>query len=193
MRGYPAPGQKTREGVARPVAASPRGGSGYRNDADTADNLIAYGGNNTTGPIDVATALNAHGGPHGRCDFESETFVAQAFNNTGQGWWNEAEQSATVRKGDDAGGGGSRESTLALAGMQVRRLTPRECARLQGFPDDWCAIQWRGKPAADGPMYRAYGNSMAVPVLRWLLTRIEAQADIRHRVQGTAPLLEEVS
>ena len=59
--------------------------------------------------------------------------------------------------------------------MQVRRLTPRECERLQGFPDDWTAIPWRGKPAAecpDGPRYKALGNSMAVPVMRWIGERI---------------------
>jgi DNA (cytosine-5)-methyltransferase 1 len=54
----------------------------------------------------------------------------------------------------------------------VRRLTPIECARLQGFPDDHCAITYRGKPAADGPQYKAYGNSMAVPVVRWILERM---------------------
>lgn len=58
-------------------------------------------------------------------------------------------------------------------GWQVRRLTPTECARLQGFPDDHCAITYRGKPAADGPIYKAYGNSWAVPVGRWILERIE--------------------
>jgi len=56
----------------------------------------------------------------------------------------------------------------------VRRLTPRECERLQGFPDDWTAIPYRGKPAADGPRYKAIGNSMAVPVMRWIGQRIKA-------------------
>jgi DNA (cytosine-5)-methyltransferase 1 len=56
----------------------------------------------------------------------------------------------------------------------VRRLTPTECERLQGFPDDWTAIPYRGKPAADGPRYKAIGNSMAVPVMRWLGERIDA-------------------
>lgn len=56
--------------------------------------------------------------------------------------------------------------------MMVRRLTPRECERLQGFPDDYTAIEYRGKPAADGPRYRALGNSMAVPVMRWIGERI---------------------
>jgi DNA (cytosine-5)-methyltransferase 1 len=58
-------------------------------------------------------------------------------------------------------------------GSAVRRLTPRECERLQGFPDDYTLIQYRGKPAADGPRYKALGNSMAVPVMRWILSRIE--------------------
>ena len=59
----------------------------------------------------------------------------------------------------------------------VRRLTPRECERLQGFPDDYTLIPWRKKPAEecpDGPRYRALGNSMAVPVMRWIGERIQA-------------------
>ena len=58
--------------------------------------------------------------------------------------------------------------------MAVRRLTPRECERLQGFPDDYTAIAYRKKPAADGPRYKALGNSMAVPVMRWIGERIDA-------------------
>jgi DNA (cytosine-5)-methyltransferase 1 len=57
-------------------------------------------------------------------------------------------------------------------GMAVRRLTPRECERLQGFPDDYTLVEYRKKPAADGPRYRALGNSMAVPVMRWIGERI---------------------
>ena len=56
----------------------------------------------------------------------------------------------------------------------VRRLTPKECERLQGFPDDYTNIEYKGKPAADGPRYKALGNSMAVPVIRWIGERIEA-------------------
>ena len=54
----------------------------------------------------------------------------------------------------------------------VRRLTPRECERLQGFPDDYTLVTYRNKPAADGPRYKALGNSMAVPVMRWIGERI---------------------
>lgn len=59
----------------------------------------------------------------------------------------------------------------------VRRLTPRECERLQGFPDDYTSIPYRNKPAEqcpDGPRYKALGNSMAVPVMRWIGERIAA-------------------
>ena len=58
----------------------------------------------------------------------------------------------------------------------VRRLTPRECERLQGFPDDWTKVPYRGKTAdecPDTPRYKAIGNSMAVPVMRWIGERIE--------------------
>ncbi|WP_079967873.1 Dam family site-specific DNA-(adenine-N6)-methyltransferase [Salmonella enterica] len=66
-------------------------------------------------------------------------------------------------------------------GMQVRRLTPVECERLQGFPDNHTMIGWRGKNAdecPDGPRYKAIGNSMAVPVMRWIGERIAAALPI---------------
>jgi len=61
------------------------------------------------------------------------------------------------------------------SGLSVRRLTPTECERLQGFPDGWTAIPYRKKPAdqcPDGPRYKALGNSMAVPVMRWIGQRL---------------------
>ena len=70
---------------------------------------------------------------------------------------------------------GSQEnsSTSVIAEQHmVRRLTPTECERLQGFPDGYTAINYRGKPASDGPRYKALGNSMAVNVMRWLGLRI---------------------
>ena len=60
--------------------------------------------------------------------------------------------------------------------MAIRRLTPKECERLQGFPDDWTKIPYRNKEAdqcPDGPRYKACGNSMAVPVMRWIGQRIQ--------------------
>ena len=66
-------------------------------------------------------------------------------------------------------------TTVIQRAMQVRRLTPTECERLQGFPDGYTAIPWRGKPAdqcPDGPRYKALGNSWAVPNVRWIGRRI---------------------
>ena len=74
---------------------------------------------------------------------------------------------------------GDQTPHVAIPPMAVRRLTPVECERLQGFPDNWSRIPWKGKPeedCPDGPRYKACGNSMAVPVMRWIGERI-AQAD----------------
>lgn len=99
-------------------------------------------------------------------------------------------QGAVVGRNDNAGPQGKgfqedlaytqnarAEADVVQCGMQVRRLTPVECERLQGFPDNHTRISWRGKDAADcpdGPRYRAIGNSMAVPVMRWIGERILA-------------------
>jgi DNA (cytosine-5)-methyltransferase 1 len=64
--------------------------------------------------------------------------------------------------------------------MAIRRLTPVECERLQGVPDNWTQIPWKKKPAEDcpdGPRYKACGNSMAVPVMRWIGQRINRKTD----------------
>ena len=66
--------------------------------------------------------------------------------------------------------------------MAVRRLTPRECERLQGFPDDYTLVTYRNKPSADGPRYKALGNSMAVPVMRWIGERIAMVSQLKEEV-----------
>lgn len=207
-------------------------------------NQQAFGGNNSRGPIDVSTAMNAHGGPNGRLDFESETFIvadAIPFDTTqitsktnrsqprpgdpchpvasrghppavtymvglGSDPIHSCEVALpqTTRHGDpgviaftckdygaDAGvdvaptlramghtgshrnGGG--QVAVVTTRRVVRRLTPREAERLQGFPDDHTKIPWAGKDASqcpDGRRYKAIGNSMAVPVMRWIGQRI---------------------
>jgi DNA (cytosine-5)-methyltransferase 1 len=181
--------------------------------------VACFGGNNTGGAIDVATACNAHGGT-GRCDFESETFVAgtlRGHHGNPQAEWawggqlvafsskdhgaDAGEVCPTMRSaghdGSHANGGGPpavafhatqdpigaeieqglrQGSEPVLPRMAVRRLTPRECCRLQGAPDDWTLVTIRGKPAADGPRYKSIGNSMAVPVMQWIGRRIHEEA-----------------
>jgi DNA (cytosine-5)-methyltransferase 1 len=68
---------------------------------------------------------------------------------------------------------------VAQPSMQVRRLTPVECERLQGFPDQYTNIPWRKKPESpDGPRYKALGNSMAVPVMNWIGQRIQKVSEL---------------
>lgn len=191
LSGHPAPRREAGKGTAHSVAPSiGASGRGFERAGETRGQdpvvAVAFDGNNQSGPIDVATAVNAHGGPHGRLDFESETFIAHALR--GEGF--DAREDGTGRgcpivpvafSSKDHGADASHISpTLRAMGQvavttkaAVRRLTPRECERLQGFPDDYTLIPYRNKPAADGPRYKALGNSMAVPVMRWIGERIE--------------------
>jgi len=68
-----------------------------------------------------------------------------------------------------------REVNGIINKLDVRRLAPTECERLQGFSDGWTQVPYRNKLAADGPRYKALGNAMAVPVMRWLGEQIGAQ------------------
>ena len=90
-----------------------------------------------------------------------------------------ADTSNSSREGIGIGNDGDPSFTLQAAHSHavittsaVRRLTPRECERLQGFSDDHTLVPYRNKDAADGPRYKALGNSMAVPVMRWIGERI---------------------
>lgn len=103
----------------------------------------------------------------------------------------------TLRAGGNSTGGDrppgmnvdTADSNVVLSTMQVRRLTPRECERLQGFPDDYTLIPWRNKPAdqcPDGPRYKALGNSWAVPVAAWIGHRIQAVEAIHKSIKEAA-------
>jgi DNA (cytosine-5)-methyltransferase 1 len=95
------------------------------------------------------------------------------------------EARTSVREYDTAGTvrsdapGTQMGGSLIRLHTDVRRLMPRECERLQGLPDDYTLVPYRGKPAADGPRYRAIGNSMAVDVMRWIGRRIQMADSIR--------------
>lgn len=116
----------------------------------------------------LAQCLNAGG--QGRIDSETETQIPVAFTQNGDGDVLTGSGDAAVSTNSNASG---RNSGKVNIGMAVRRLTPLECERLQGFPDGWTMVPHRGKPAADGPRYKAIGNSMATPVMLWLGQRIE--------------------
>jgi DNA (cytosine-5)-methyltransferase 1 len=119
---------------------------------------------------DVMTALRTGGGggdkPH------ILAFDCKASGRNGFGIGDIAPTlRAMAHKDSHSNAGGM---LAAVTGWRVRRLTPMECERLQGFPDGYTAIPYRGKIAADGPRYKALGNSFAGPVVRWIGERIEA-------------------
>ena len=105
--------------------------------------------------------------------------------NVAVAWTGELNASTDIAGTMQRGGEGGRADGVMTPQMAVRRLTPRECERLQGFPDDYTLVEYRGKPAADGPRYKALGNSMAVPVMRWLGQRIVAVDAILRDGHGT--------
>ncbi|KVX62884.1 DNA cytosine methyltransferase [Burkholderia stagnalis] len=171
MLGHPAPRRAPGQGVAGTLIASTGGCS--ENDA-ALGRLIpqAFGGNNTSGAIDVAAALNAKSTQ--RQDFETETLlVAFDCKASGRNGFGVGEVASTMRSmchSDSNQNGGGHQAVMQ--GGAVRRLMPHECERLQGFPDDYTAIFIKGKRAKDGPRYKALGNSMAIPPMRWIGGRI---------------------
>ena len=222
--------------VAAPaLATTPRARDGAKGvDSDCTDTLIpvAFGGNRQSGARDLATALSAHGGPHGQLDFETETFVvaprlanalrAEGFDASEDGTGRQPALIAfgvtpfdttqvtsptnrsnpkpgdpchplaasghapaiafNARQDPDVSGhiSGPLDTdggTHAVLTSGVRRLMPVECERLQGVPDHFSRIPWRGRPAEDcpdGPRYRALGNAYPRPVLAWIGRRIAA-------------------
>ena len=141
------------------VAATITAREGKGPDSDCTSTLIAFAQNqrDEVRTMSVAGALAAEPG------MKQQTYIA--FN---------ARQDPTHSE-DVFDPLGTKDTGHGLAMPRgVRRLTPRECERLQGFSDDYSLIPYRGKAAADGPRYKALGNSMAVPVMRWIGERIQA-------------------
>ena len=111
-----------------------------------------------------AVAFNTYGGSK-RKDRPEGGFYAES-----------TDKSKTLDAGTGLNPTASQGGTCVATPMQVRRLTPTECERLQGFPDGHTLIPWRNKPAEecpDGPRYKALGNSMAIPVVYWIGKRIQ--------------------
>lgn len=205
------PSRKPQTAVAA-LTARGVGTCGADDNQAQAGHLLAFGGGNTGGNIDVAACLTAKGQ---RIDFDVETFAVhgtqdpdtnlELAHTLGRNHGQEnaiftepftlairgRNEGSTVEVRNDGianalltpNGGRAGMGVGAIGwGMQVRRLMPVECERLQGFPDNHTQISWRGKEATecpDGPRYRAIGNSMAVPVMRWIGERIAAALPVK--------------
>ncbi|HEP8473899.1 TPA: DNA cytosine methyltransferase [Pseudomonas aeruginosa] len=159
----------------------------------------AFGGENQSRSLFQAGALTAlramgHGDIHANAGGQvavcitgdiTHTLKAEGFDasedGTGRGQPIVADVAPTLRSVNfrSHSNPATQADSLVIASA-VRRLTPRECERLQGFPDDYTLIPWRGKPAEecpDGPRYKAIGNSKAVPVVRWIGRRLLQQLE----------------
>ncbi|HEX9955504.1 MAG TPA: DNA cytosine methyltransferase [Allosphingosinicella sp.] len=147
----------------------------YTLEARTVPQAVAFSSVDYGGDAgDIAPTLRS--GHHDKSHQNGGAAPAVAFDLRGREGGAQFEgphDSANIRS---SSGGSSRSYVAATA---VRRLTPTECARLQGFPDDHCHIQWNGKAAPDGLIYRAYGNSWAVKVGAWIGERIARSQQLR--------------
>lgn len=170
--------------VAQPLTTRPYADRG----AGDVDNLVAfsskdYGGDATE---DLSPTLRAGGHLDSHANAGNPPAVAFAMRGREEGNVPEVEGDGQTTGALRAASGGSTNPHVAQAvaaegeiEYAVRRLTPDECARLQGFPDGHSRISWKGRPAdecPDGPQYKTYGNSMAVNVIRWIARRIDADA-----------------
>jgi DNA (cytosine-5)-methyltransferase 1 len=117
---------------------------------------------NATGVHGVAQPINIYGG-NKRTDRPEGGFYVRMGEET----------SKTLDAASGLNPTCSQGGTAVMQAMAVRRLTPTECERLQGFPDGYTDIKHGGKPTPDGPRYKALGNSMAVPVMAWIGKRIQ--------------------
>jgi DNA (cytosine-5)-methyltransferase 1 len=126
-------------------------------------------------PLDTQNCSPGHnsgGKGFGEQDDPSFTLTKGHSHAVAIGWSEELTAHVDLGATLQRGGQGGRHDGVMTPAMQVRRLTPRECERLQGFPDNYTLVPHRGKPMADGPRYKALGNSWAVPVVRWIGERI---------------------
>lgn len=158
-----APSRETREDIAGTLTR----GLGERGAEDPERDLLVFGGNNTSGPIDVAPACNANRGCHNPGDFEAGALCV-AFPEFMSG-------TAVASTENLSSSLGARNTTAVASTACVRRLMPVECERLMGFPDGHTCIpvgKKKKKLAKDGPRYKALGNSWAVPCAKWIGARI---------------------
>jgi DNA (cytosine-5)-methyltransferase 1 len=176
---------KATQGVAQPLyyESHPQDSrvNGPKDVADTVSANYGMGGGNTPlvqQPIAVDTynyTTNDHTTQTIRSQSDTE-HIGAVLQPIAVDVYNQSIDGQTSATITEAVGGTNTSGPKVMHSMAIRRLTPKECERLQGFPDDWTKIPYRNKPSdqcPDGPRYKACGNSMAVPVMRWIGQRIQ--------------------
>ena len=193
LRRDSAPSREAREVVTGSLSARTSGGGGLGTDLECDGGLIPDVTGSLTasaGGSDENDAVNGRIVPElARCiqtgegkrqDWETCTIIPAIAFQSSQSGVRTDEVHATLDSNN-----GSRRHNGALLGMSVRRLTPIECERLQGFPDNYTRIPRRKKPAfdcVDGPRYQAIGNSWAVPCAAWIGKRIATALEFQIKI-----------
>jgi DNA (cytosine-5)-methyltransferase 1 len=194
LQGHPAPSRERGKAVAVSTSASPVYGGSDPNTSDTVTSKwakgsggpagnecglfvaqpIAFSGqmSNSQTDVDMTQTLGA----------KNPMAVAQAVGTDLYNCSITGDVSMTLKRED---GNPAINQPTVMQAMAVRRLTPKECERLQGFPDNYTDIQPKGKATPDGPRYKALGNSMAVPVMAWIGKRIQEVDAICKTQQNT--------
>jgi DNA (cytosine-5)-methyltransferase 1 len=162
--GHPAPSREARQDVTEIAGTLATSGGGTNRPAGNANELDFCVVDNVSKTKTTKCS--------GRYDIETESFVAFGYQCSASQGLSIGKISPTLDKSKVPACYKTKSNQL------VRRLTPIECERLQGFPDDYTLIDYKGKPAADSPRYKALGNSMAVPVMRWIGERIKKYSEV---------------
>lgn len=197
---YTPPSRKAGERVAGTIASRTGAGGGLGTDFDLAGGLQPY-------EVGNCLTQRMHKGINSTLD-EGQTPVISGYHMTGRGYWQEGGGTLRAREQDShenvvafaqnsrdevremevpgaiAADHGAKQQNYVRQGYSVRRLTPEECERLQGFPTGWTRIPWKNKPeenCPDGPRYKAIGNSMAVNVMSWIGQRIQKEETSLHK------------
>ncbi len=182
LQGNIAPSREARKGVTGGTSRRPDSGhvvnsltanNGQRNEISD----VVNGSVIPVWPASLASTLNAAFGSKQGLEDQHALHGAPLFVPTAFGWQNSSSQgdsaSCDVTPTLDKS-----KTPAVMEGVGVRRITPVEAERLQGFPDGYTDIRAKNKPTPDGPRYKALGNSMAVPVMTWIGQRIAAVSNI---------------
>jgi DNA (cytosine-5)-methyltransferase 1 len=162
----PAGGARADGIIAPDVAGTLGGGSGNRGWSDDLDRAGAF-----IGYPEPARALSAPSNGL-RYDFESETLAYSIYPESGQGANLRATEVDVAPALTSTAESASTDRGTRVVQGHVRRLTPLECERLQGFPSGWTSLGEGGKPIADSSRYKMIGNAVAVPCAKWIGSRL---------------------
>lgn len=173
LRSHTRPGSNSVGTIVPEVSLCLNAGAMGRIDSESETMIPVFFDSKSTHPAssvgDVAPTLRAMNHAKSHANAGGQVAVAFAATDYKDGAFQATDAAGPLTTSADR----TRAAPITTGFHGVRRLTPVECERLQGFPDNYTLVDVRGKPAADGPRYKAIGNSMATNVMAWIGRRID--------------------